>query len=98
MRDAIALFERELAMRNGRSTTLESFRFVGMMEQGPESIYDLPLATPENMDSKSNFEGELPSDKRMQHVAPLRGWGSAGGGHRGQRLYDSTHPQRIGRV
>jgi hypothetical protein len=57
MRDAIALFERELATRNGRSTTLKSSGFVGIMEQGPESIYDLPLATPENTDSESNFEG-----------------------------------------
>jgi hypothetical protein len=36
---------------------LESSGFVGMMEQGPESIYDLLLATPENTDFESNFEG-----------------------------------------
>ena len=54
IRDAIALFERELARRNGHMTTLESFGFVGMMEWDPESIYDLLLATPKNMDFESN--------------------------------------------
>ena len=34
-----------------------SFGFVGMMEQDPESLYDLLLVTVENMDSKSNSEG-----------------------------------------
>ena len=50
-------FERELARHNGHSTTLESFEFVGMMEQDPESIYDLLLVTPEDTDSESNSEG-----------------------------------------
>jgi hypothetical protein len=57
MRNAIALFERELARRDGRLTTPEPSRFVGMMEQDPESIYDLLLATPENTDSESDSEG-----------------------------------------
>ena len=56
MRDAIVLFERELIGRDGRSMMPESSGFVGMMEQDPESIYDL-LATPENTDTKSDFEG-----------------------------------------
>ena len=57
IRDAVALFERELAMHNGHSMILESTGFVGMMEQDPESLYDLLLVTLENMDSKSNSEG-----------------------------------------
>jgi hypothetical protein len=57
MRDAIALFERELARRDGHLMMLESSRFMGMMEQDLECIYDLLLATPENTDSESNSEG-----------------------------------------
>jgi hypothetical protein len=53
MRDAITLFERELARRNGHTMTCSS-RFVGMMERHPESIYDLLLMTPRNTDSESN--------------------------------------------
>ena len=56
MRDAIALFEQELARRSGRSTMPNSSRFVGMMEQDSESIYDLLLATPENTNSESDSE------------------------------------------
>ena len=57
MRDVVTLFERELARHNGRPTMPESFRFVGIMERDVESIYDLLLATPENMDSESDSEG-----------------------------------------
>ena len=57
MRDAIALFERELARRNGLTMTLSPSGFVGMMERDPESVYDLLSTTLENMDSMSNFEG-----------------------------------------
>jgi hypothetical protein len=57
MRDTIALFEWELARRNGRLMTLESFGFVGMIEWDPESIYDLLLVTTEKTDSKSDSEG-----------------------------------------
>jgi hypothetical protein len=57
VRDAIALFEQELTRRDGRSTTPESSRFVGMMERDLESIYNLLLATPENTDSEFNSEG-----------------------------------------
>ena len=57
MREVIVLFEQELAKRDGRSIMLESSRFVGMMEQDLESVYDLLLTTLRNMDSKSNFEG-----------------------------------------
>jgi hypothetical protein len=53
MRDAITLFERELARCNGH-TMIGSSRFVGMMERHPESIYNLLLMTPRNMDSESN--------------------------------------------
>jgi hypothetical protein len=60
MRDAIALFERELARRNGRITTLDSPRLVGMMERDPESLYDLLLVTPENTDSESDSDGSCP--------------------------------------
>jgi hypothetical protein len=56
MRDTIALFEWELARCNGRSMTLESSGFVGMMEWDLESIYDLLLVTTENTD-KSDSEG-----------------------------------------
>jgi hypothetical protein len=57
MRNAIALFKRELTRRNGRSTMLEFSGFVGMMERDPESIYDLLLVTPENTDSEFDSEG-----------------------------------------
>jgi hypothetical protein len=57
MRDAITLFERERAIHNGRTTTPASFGFVGMMERDPKYVYDLLLATLENMDSKSDSEG-----------------------------------------
>ena len=33
---------------------------VGMMERDLESLYDLLMATPKNMDSKSNSEGSCP--------------------------------------
>jgi hypothetical protein len=57
MRDAVTLFEQELARHNGHSATPSPFEFVGMMERDPESIYDLLLTTPRNTDSKSDFEG-----------------------------------------
>jgi hypothetical protein len=60
MRDTMALFEQELARHNGRTMMPDSLRFVGMMEQDLESLYDLLLATPENMDSESNLEGSCP--------------------------------------
>ena len=41
MRDAIALFERELARQTSRAMTVKSSRFVGMMEHDLESLYDL---------------------------------------------------------
>ena len=56
MRDAIALFERELTRHNGHMTMPGSSGFVGMMEQEPESVYDLLPTTPRNKDSKSDFE------------------------------------------
>ena len=55
MRDAITLFEQEMARRNGHVMTPGFFGFVGMMERDLESLYDLLLATPENIDSESNF-------------------------------------------
>jgi hypothetical protein len=57
MRDAIALFEGELARHNGYSMMSESSGFMGMMERDLESLYDLLLATPENTDSESDSEG-----------------------------------------
>ena len=57
MRDTIALFERELARRNGHTMMPESSEFVGMMERDPESVYDLPLVTPGNTNSESDSEG-----------------------------------------
>jgi hypothetical protein len=57
MSNAITLFEWELARCNGHSMKPESSRFVGMMERDPKSIYDLLLATPENMNSESNSGG-----------------------------------------
>jgi hypothetical protein len=38
MRDAVALFEQELARHNGRTTMPDFPGFVGMMEQDPESL------------------------------------------------------------
>jgi hypothetical protein len=59
---------------------LESSRFVGMMEWDPESLYDLLLATPENMDSESDSEGSCPPlrECNMLHLsedgaAPVEG-------------------------
>jgi hypothetical protein len=71
MRDAIELFERELARCNGRSMMTESSRFVGMLEQDLESIYDLLLAIPENMNSESNSEGSCHSlrECNMLHLS-----------------------------
>jgi hypothetical protein len=60
MRDAIALFERELARHSGRTAAADSPGFMGMTKQDPESLYDLLLATPENMDSESNSDGSCP--------------------------------------
>ena len=57
MRDAIALFEQELAGSNGLTTMPSPSGFVGMMEWDPESVYDLLLMTQGNTDSESNFEG-----------------------------------------
>jgi hypothetical protein len=71
MRDAIALFERELARHASRTTMSEAFGFVGMMERDPESLYDLLLATPENTDSESNSEGSChsPRECNMLHLS-----------------------------
>ena len=57
MKDEIVIFEQELARHNGHTTMLGSSRFVGMMEQDLDSMYDLLLTTPENIDSKSNSKG-----------------------------------------
>jgi hypothetical protein len=71
MRDVIALFEQELARRNSRTMTLDSPRFMGMMERDPESLYDLLLATPKNTDSESDFEGSChsPRECNMLHLS-----------------------------
>jgi hypothetical protein len=80
MRDAIALFERELARCNGRTMASNSPRFMGMMERDPESLYDLLLATPKNMDSRSDYEGSYPPPRECNMlclskdgVAPAEG-------------------------
>ena len=57
MRDAITVFERQLARRNGHTMMPASSRFVGMMERDPESVYDLLLATLEDTDYESDSEG-----------------------------------------
>ena len=71
MRDVVTLFEQKLARRNGRTTTLDSHGFVGMMEQDPESLYDLLLATLENMNSVSNSKGSYhsPRECNMLHLS-----------------------------
>ena len=71
MRDAIALFEQELARRNGQKTTPDSPEFVGMMERDLESLYDLLLATLENMNSVSNSKGSYhsPRECNMLHLS-----------------------------
>jgi hypothetical protein len=71
MRNAIALFERELARHNGHTMTPESSGFVGMMEQDPKSLYDLLLATPENTDSESDSKGSCHSlrECNMLHLS-----------------------------
>ena len=61
MRDMVTLFEQELARRNVHSTTPSPSRFVGMMEQDPESIYDLLPMTPGNIESESDSEGSCHS-------------------------------------
>jgi hypothetical protein len=60
MREAIALFKRELARRSGCTATPDSPGFMEMMERDPESLYDLLLATPKNTDSESDSEGSCP--------------------------------------
>ena len=71
MRDTIALFGREVARHTSRMMTLESFRFVRMMERDLKSLYDLLLATPKNTDSKSNSEGSChsPRECNMLHLS-----------------------------
>ena len=63
MKDAIALFERELARHTGHTMMPESSRFVGMMERDLESLGDLLLATPKNTNSESNSEGSCHSPR-----------------------------------
>ena len=57
MRDAATLFEQELARQNRRSTMPSFFGFVGMMEQDPESVYDLLPLIPSDTDSEFDSEG-----------------------------------------
>ena len=57
MRDTITLFEQELARHNGHAMMPGSSGFLGMMEQDPESVYDLLSMTPRNTDFESNSEG-----------------------------------------
>jgi hypothetical protein len=61
MRDAITLFERELARCNGHTTTPGSSGFMGMMEREVKSFYDLLPTTPGNTDSESDSEGSYRS-------------------------------------
>jgi hypothetical protein len=95
MRDTIALFERELSRRNGRSMTPESSEFVGMMERDPEYVYDLLLATLENTDSEFDSKGSCHPlrECNMLHLSK-DGATSA----KDTRLSDSMHPWRIGQV
>ena len=71
MKDAIALFERELARHTGHTMMPKSSRFVGMMERDLESLGDLLLATPKNTDSESNSEGSChsPRECNMLHLS-----------------------------
>ena len=71
MKDAITLFERELARHTSHTMMPESSRFVGMMERDLESLYDLLLATPENMNSESDSEGSChsPRECNMLHLS-----------------------------
>ena len=49
---------------------LDSPGFMGMMERDLESLYDLLLATPEDMDSESDSEGSCPPPREcnMLHL------------------------------
>ena len=71
MRDTVALFERELARRNGHTMMPGSSGFVGMMEWDLESVYDLLPMTPENTDSESISEGSshLLRECNMLHLS-----------------------------
>ena len=71
MRDATSLFERELTRHTGCKMKPKSSGFVGMMERDPKSAFDLLLATPENTDSESNFEGSChsPRECNMLHLS-----------------------------
>ena len=71
MRDVITLFEQELTRHTGYTMMSESSGFVGMMERDLESLYDLLLATPENIDSESNFKGSCRSlrECNMLHLS-----------------------------
>ena len=71
MRHMIALFERELTRHTNRTMTPKPSGFVWMMERDSESLNDLLLATLENTDSKSDFEGSChsPRECNMLHLS-----------------------------
>ena len=71
MRDAITLFERELARRNGHTMMPGSSGFVGMMEQDLESVYDLQSMTIGNKDYESDSKGSyhLLTECNMLHLS-----------------------------
>jgi hypothetical protein len=82
MRDAITLFEEELARHSGQTIMLDSPGLVGMMERDLESLYDLLLSTPESMDFEFDSEGSCPLLRECNMLHPLKD-GAASKGRRG---------------
>jgi hypothetical protein len=73
MREAATLFEWELTRRNCRSMAPNLSGFVGMMEQVPESVYDLLPSTPGETDFKSDSEGSCNMLHLSNNGAPAAG-------------------------
>ena len=87
MRDAITLFERELARRNGHTMMIVSSGFVGMMERDSEFIYDLLWTTPKNTDYEFDSEGSCYPLRECNTLHLLEDGAMPGGG-----AEDDTYP------
>jgi hypothetical protein len=88
MRDAIMLFERELATHNGHAVMLGSSRFVGTtVEWDSEPIYDLLSMTLGNTDSESDSEGSCDPLRECNMLHPSEDGAAMVGG-----MEDDAYP------
>lgn len=92
------LFELEMARCNCHSTTPSLSGFVGMMEQDPESIYDLLPSTPGDSDSESRSEGSSHLVRGCNMLHLLEDGAAATGGKEDDALPNFVHPRGVGRV